>query len=194
MFVRYDDVLRELALKNIDRVAHLRFPVPDTKITTIDRALKLELCQIGLRLGQGRSKVIDRTPFPQVQVGFDVVCQYHARPIVLDCFLDVKECIFWIAQLLNYQNVMAPRYLRHKFWRNWLRFRHSVWAIQAVQLRNRLFRNWGSKLLPQFRNLRPKGGNGSQKGSQRGSQKESFGSQKGSHLGQVNLVFNVLLN
>ena len=38
------------------------------------------------------------------------------------------------------------------------------------------------------------GGNGSQKGSQRGSQKESFGSQKGSHLGQVNLVFNVLLN
>ena len=37
-------------------------------------------------------------------------------------------------------------------------------------------------------------GNGSQKGSQRGSQKESFGSQKGSHLGQVNLVFNVLLN
>ena len=32
-------------------------------------------------------------------------------------------------------------------------------------------------------------GNGSQKGSQRGSQKESFGSQKGSHLGQVNLVF-----
>ena len=84
-FVRYDDVLSELALKNIDRVAHLRFPVPDTKITTIDRALKLELCQIGLRLGQGRSKVVDRTPFPQVQVGFDVMGQYHARPIVLDC-------------------------------------------------------------------------------------------------------------
>jgi hypothetical protein len=36
-FVRYDNVLRELALKNIDRVAHLRFPVPDTKITTVDR-------------------------------------------------------------------------------------------------------------------------------------------------------------
>lgn len=36
-FVRYDDVLRELALKNSDRVAHLRFPIPDTKITTVDR-------------------------------------------------------------------------------------------------------------------------------------------------------------
>ena len=36
-FVRYDDVLRELALQNSDRVAHLRFPVPDTKITTVDR-------------------------------------------------------------------------------------------------------------------------------------------------------------
>ena len=37
-------------------------------------------------------------------------------------------------------------------------------------------------------------GNGSQKDSQRGSQKESLGSQKGSHLGQVSLVFNDLLN
>jgi hypothetical protein len=36
-FVRYDHVLRELAMKNSDRVAHLRFPVPDTKITTVDR-------------------------------------------------------------------------------------------------------------------------------------------------------------
>jgi hypothetical protein len=29
-FVRYDDVLRELAVKSKDRIAHLRFPVPDT--------------------------------------------------------------------------------------------------------------------------------------------------------------------
>ncbi len=36
-FVRYDDVLRELASKNSDRIAHLRFPVPHTKITTHDR-------------------------------------------------------------------------------------------------------------------------------------------------------------
>ena len=36
-FVRYDDVLRELAVKNKDRIAHLRFPVPDRKITTHDR-------------------------------------------------------------------------------------------------------------------------------------------------------------
>jgi hypothetical protein len=36
-FVRYDEVLRELALKNGDRVEHLRFPIPDQKITTIDR-------------------------------------------------------------------------------------------------------------------------------------------------------------
>ena len=36
-FVRYDDVLRELAVKSKDRIAHLRFSVPDTKITTHDR-------------------------------------------------------------------------------------------------------------------------------------------------------------
>jgi len=36
-FVRYDDVLRELALKNSDQIAHLRFPIPDQKITTVDR-------------------------------------------------------------------------------------------------------------------------------------------------------------
>ena len=36
-FVRYDDVLRELAARSSDRIAHLRFPVPDTKITTPDR-------------------------------------------------------------------------------------------------------------------------------------------------------------
>lgn len=36
-FVRYDDLLRGLALKNSERIAHLRFPVPDTKITTHDR-------------------------------------------------------------------------------------------------------------------------------------------------------------
>ena len=36
-FVRYDDVLRELASKHRERIAHLRFPVPDTKITSLDR-------------------------------------------------------------------------------------------------------------------------------------------------------------
>jgi hypothetical protein len=36
-FVRYDDVLRELASRSSDLIAHLRFPVPDTKTTTLDR-------------------------------------------------------------------------------------------------------------------------------------------------------------
>lgn len=36
-FVRYDDMLREMASTNNDRIAHLRFPIPDTKITTHDR-------------------------------------------------------------------------------------------------------------------------------------------------------------
>jgi hypothetical protein len=36
-FVRYDDLLRELASKCNDRIAHLRFPIPDTKVTTLDR-------------------------------------------------------------------------------------------------------------------------------------------------------------
>ncbi|MBL8892503.1 MAG: dual specificity protein phosphatase family protein [Planctomycetaceae bacterium] len=50
-FVRYDDVLRELASKNSDRIAHLRFPVPDTKITTHDRMRSI-LDAIDLSLDQ----------------------------------------------------------------------------------------------------------------------------------------------
>jgi len=50
-FVRYDDVLRELASKNSDRIAHLRFPIPDTKITTHDRMRSI-LDAIDLSLDQ----------------------------------------------------------------------------------------------------------------------------------------------
>ena len=62
-FVRYDDVLRELALKNSDRVAHLRFPVPDTKITTVDRALKLETS--GAKRAQRRMKNFTQAILPR---------------------------------------------------------------------------------------------------------------------------------
>jgi len=50
-FVRYDDVLRELALNNSDRIAHLRFPIPDQKITTVDRMRSI-LDAIDLSLGK----------------------------------------------------------------------------------------------------------------------------------------------
>jgi hypothetical protein len=36
-FTRYDDILRELATKNDERVAHLRFPIVDQHITSNDR-------------------------------------------------------------------------------------------------------------------------------------------------------------
>lgn len=36
-FRRYDDVLRELARHDGERVAHLRFPVPDLSVPSIDR-------------------------------------------------------------------------------------------------------------------------------------------------------------
>ncbi|MCA9194711.1 MAG: dual specificity protein phosphatase family protein [Planctomycetales bacterium] len=50
-FVRYDDVLRELAVNNSDRIAHLRFPIPDQKITTVDRMRSI-LDAIDLSLGK----------------------------------------------------------------------------------------------------------------------------------------------
>ena len=50
-FVRYDDMLRELAMKNSDSIAHLRFSIPDQKITTVDRMRSI-LDAIDLSLGK----------------------------------------------------------------------------------------------------------------------------------------------
>ncbi len=49
-FVRYDDMLRELATRRGDRIAHLRFPIPDQKITSVDRMRSI-LDAIDLSLG-----------------------------------------------------------------------------------------------------------------------------------------------
>lgn len=49
-FRRYDDLLRQLALKSKTRISHLRLSIPDTKVTTVDRmrsildAIDLSLC------------------------------------------------------------------------------------------------------------------------------------------------------
>lgn len=50
-FVRYDDSLRELAARDGQRVACLRFPIPDRKITTHDRMRSI-LDAIDLSLSQ----------------------------------------------------------------------------------------------------------------------------------------------
>lgn len=36
-FARYDDTLRKMAIESNDRTSHLRFPIPDQKITSSDR-------------------------------------------------------------------------------------------------------------------------------------------------------------
>ena len=35
-------------------------------------------------------EVVDRLAFSQVQLGFDLVCEDGARPVIFDCLLDVK--------------------------------------------------------------------------------------------------------
>ncbi|SMP42316.1 Dual specificity phosphatase, catalytic domain [Neorhodopirellula lusitana] len=53
-FVRYDDELRRLAAASDQRIAHLRFPIPDGGVTTVDRMRSI-LDAIDLSLDAGRS-------------------------------------------------------------------------------------------------------------------------------------------
>lgn len=53
-FVRYDDELRRLANADDDRIAHLRFPIPDGGTTTIDRMRSiLDVIDLSLDAGRG---------------------------------------------------------------------------------------------------------------------------------------------
>ena len=52
-FTRYDDILRELALRAGDHVAHLRFPVKDLAVPTVD-AMRSILDAIDLSLAAER--------------------------------------------------------------------------------------------------------------------------------------------
>lgn len=52
-FVRYDDELRRLAEQSSDRIAHLRFPIPDGGTTSVDR-MRCILDAIDLSLSANR--------------------------------------------------------------------------------------------------------------------------------------------